>query len=57
MATDIAVSGEAAIKAWNGKDGTLRHGLDVLVHGVLTAYHVGRKRRTVEAGPGCSDAT
>lgn len=41
----IAVSGEAAISTWQGNDGTARHGLDVLVHGVLTAYHLGRKRK------------
>ncbi|PKO27433.1 MAG: single-stranded DNA-binding protein [Betaproteobacteria bacterium HGW-Betaproteobacteria-9] len=44
----IAVSGEAAISTWNGNGGTLRHGLDVLVHGVLTAYHLGRKRKASE---------
>lgn len=44
----IAVSGEAAISAWQGNDGTQRHGLDVLVHGVLTAYHLGRKRKGSE---------
>lgn len=41
----IAVSGEAAINVWQGDDCIQRHGLDVLVHGVLTAYHLGRKRK------------
>ena len=41
----IAVSGEASISSWQGKDGTPRTGLDVLVHGVLSAYHNGRKRQ------------
>lgn len=41
----IAVTGEASISAWNGNDGAGRHGLDVTAHGVLTAYHVGRKRK------------
>jgi len=40
----IAVSGEAAISSWQGRDGSARHGLDVTVHAVLTAYHAGRKR-------------
>lgn len=40
----IAVSGEAAISTWTAQDGTPRHGLDVTVHQVLTAYHLGRKR-------------
>lgn len=44
----VAVSGEATFKTWEGSDGTPRHGLDVLVHGVLTAYHVGRKRKASE---------
>lgn len=41
----VAVSGETALNTWTGNDGTPRHGLDVLVHGVLTAYHLGRKRK------------
>lgn len=40
----IAVSGEAAISSWEGRDGSARHGLDVTVHAALTAYHAGRKR-------------
>lgn len=44
----IAVSGEAAISTWQGSDGTARHGLDVLVHVVMTAYHLGRKRKATE---------
>lgn len=51
----VAVSGEASLKTWEGSDGTPRHGLDVLVHGVLTAYHLGRKRKageSPEAGSG-----
>lgn len=41
----VAVSGEATFKTWEGNDGTQRHCLDVLVHGVMTAYHLGRKRK------------
>lgn len=48
----IAVSGEVAISVWKGSDGTQRHGLDVLVHGVLTAYHLGRKRKASEPAQG-----
>ncbi len=44
----LAVSGEAAVSTWEGSDGAQRHGLDVLVHGVMTAYHLGRKRKTGE---------
>lgn len=41
----IAVTGEAAISTWNGSDGASRYGLDVVVHGAMSAYHVGRKRK------------
>lgn len=41
----VAVSGEAEINAWAGGDGTQRIGLDVLVHSVLTPYHLDRKRK------------
>ena len=40
----VAVSGEAAISTWQGRDGTQRAGLDVTVHTAMTAYHAGRKR-------------
>lgn len=45
----VAVSGEVAVKTWAGNGGPQRLGLDVLVHGVLTAYHLGRKRKTSES--------
>lgn len=44
----LAVSGEAAINARQGNDGLQRQGLDVLAHAVLTAYHLGRKRKGSE---------
>lgn len=47
----IAVTGEAAISAWLGGDGMERRGLDVAVYGVLTAYHIGRKRRATGLEP------
>ena len=47
----ISVTGEAAISTWRGGDGTERRGLDVTVYGVLTAYHVGRKRRATDLQP------
>lgn len=45
----VAVSGEAAPKAWDGGDGAQRLGMDVLVHGVLTPYHLGRKRKSASS--------
>jgi single-stranded DNA-binding protein len=38
------VSGEASISTWQGRDGQLQTGLDVMVHLIQTAYHAGRKR-------------
>lgn len=43
----IAVSGEAAIKAWQSSDGTQCHLLDVLVHRVLTTHHRGKWRKAI----------
>ncbi len=51
----IAASGEAELSTWSGSDGMPRHGLGVTVHGVLTAYHVGRKRKATDTPP--ADAT
>ncbi|MCM2346122.1 MAG: single-stranded DNA-binding protein [Acidovorax soli] len=45
----LAVSGEAAISTWRGQDGSARLGLDVTAFAVLTAYHVGRKRKPAAA--------
>ena len=45
----IAVTGEASISTWHGSDGAERHGLDVTAHAVLTAYHVGRKRKASDS--------
>ena len=48
----IVVSGEAAISAWRGQDGTPRHGLDVTVHALLTIHHLARNRTDKpKAGP------
>lgn len=44
----IAVSGECAISQWQGNDGQGRVGLDVVVHAVLTAYAVQRKRKAAQ---------
>jgi single-stranded DNA-binding protein len=41
----VAVTGEAALKTWEGKNGT-QAGLDVTVHNAMTAYQVKKKRAT-----------
>jgi single-stranded DNA-binding protein len=47
----ISVSGEASVSTWNASDGTPRHGLDLTAHVVLTAYHLGRKRKAADTPP------
>jgi len=43
-------AGEATLKTYNNaRDGTVRAGLDLVAHAVLTEYHVGRKRQAVKA--------
>ena len=41
----VAVSGEAALKTWDGKHG-MQAGLDVTVHNAMSAYMVKKKRGT-----------
>jgi hypothetical protein len=43
-----ALAGELTPKVWTDKDGTARPSLDLLAHGVLTEYHVSRKRQAVK---------
>ena len=44
------MSGSLTPKAWTDKEGSARPALDMVAHQVLTAYHVTRKRNTVQAG-------
>ena len=46
----VAVTGEAGIRTWDGSDGSIRYGLELTVHGVMTAYHMGRKRKAAGGG-------
>lgn len=45
----VAVAGKAKLSSWTGSDGTQKHGLNVTVEQVLTAYHVRRKRNAAQA--------
>jgi single-stranded DNA-binding protein len=40
----VALTGTLTPKAWTDKHGDAKPGLDMVVHAVLTAYHVKRKR-------------
>ncbi|MEN2386210.1 single-stranded DNA-binding protein [Comamonas sp. A7-5] len=46
----IALAGELTPKAWADRNGEARAGLDVVVHAVVTSYHVQRKRRAMQQG-------
>lgn len=45
----VAVSGEASISVWADAQKGQCHGLNVQVFAVMTAYHLGRKRKAQEA--------
>ncbi|HDR9064382.1 TPA: single-stranded DNA-binding protein [Burkholderia vietnamiensis] len=44
----VALSGSLTPKVWTDKNGDARPALDMVVHAVLTAYHVRRKREAVQ---------
>lgn len=46
----VALSGSLTPKVWEAKDGA-RPVLDMVAHGVLTAYHVSRKRKAIQGEP------
>lgn len=41
----VALSGALTPKVWTAKSGETRPSLDLVAHGVLSAYHVTRKRK------------
>jgi single-stranded DNA-binding protein len=54
----VALAGELKAHAYLNKAGEPRPSIDLLAHGVLTAYHVKRKRETVKAAKaGASQST
>lgn len=52
----VALSGELTPKVWTDKEGTARPSLDMVVHAVLTPYHVTRKRQAVAGATAREDA-
>ncbi|MGB9331499.1 MAG: single-stranded DNA-binding protein [Steroidobacteraceae bacterium] len=48
----VALAGALTASAFTDKEGAARPGLDLVAHQVLTAYHVGRKRRAMLPGDG-----
>jgi single-stranded DNA-binding protein len=46
---NVALAGEASLRTWKDKDGTVRPALDLTVSQVLTTYHVGRRRKAMQS--------
>lgn len=46
----VALSGTLTPKVFQAKDREYRPGLDMVAHGVLTAYHVRHKRQAMTGG-------
>lgn len=47
----VSLAGALTPKTWTDKQGNAKPALDMVVHAVLTAYHVQRKRRAVRGEP------
>jgi single-stranded DNA-binding protein len=45
----VSLTGALTPKTWVDKQGNVKPALDMVAHGVLTAYHAQRKRRAVRA--------
>lgn len=43
----VSMAGTLTPRAWNNRSGEARPALDMVLHGLLTAYHVTRKRQAV----------
>ncbi|AJY20598.1 single-strand binding family protein [Burkholderia ambifaria AMMD] len=43
----VSLSGALTPKVWADKNGVVKPALDMVAHGLLTAYHVQRKRKAV----------
>ncbi|KVU21294.1 single-stranded DNA-binding protein [Burkholderia ubonensis] len=46
-ADSVSISGALTPKVWTDKNGIVKPALDMVAHGLLTAYHVQRKRKAV----------
>jgi single-stranded DNA-binding protein len=57
-ADSVSLSGALTPKVWTDKNGLVKPALDMVAHGLLTAYHVRRKRQVVsgESAPQGSHA-
>jgi single-stranded DNA-binding protein len=46
-ADSVALTGALTPKVWTDKNGLVKPALDMVAHGILSAYHVRRKRQAV----------
>lgn len=44
----VSLSGALTPKVWTDRDGHARPALDLVAHGLLTSYHVTRKRKAMQ---------
>lgn len=44
----VSLSGALTPKVWTDRDGQARPALDLVAHGLLTSYHVTRKRKAMQ---------
>lgn len=54
-ADSVALTGVLTPKVWTDKNGLVKPALDMVAHGLLTAYHVRRKRQTVSGESASQD--
>ena len=54
-ADSVALSGALTPKVWTDKNGLVKPALDMVAHGLLTAYHVRRKRAVMGGEAGTDD--
>jgi single-stranded DNA-binding protein len=52
----VSLAGALTPKTWIDKQGNAKPALDMVVHAVLTAYHVQRKRRAVRGETASTDS-
>jgi len=53
----VALTGALTPKAWADRAGNVRPALDLLAHGLMTPYHINRKRRVMNTGQDTAPAS
>ncbi|HTI16472.1 MAG TPA: single-stranded DNA-binding protein [Trinickia sp.] len=54
-ADSVTLTGALTPKVWTDKNGLVKPALDMVAHGLLTAYHVRRKQQTVSGESASQD--